>query len=76
MDTLKATNKLIEAGLERKMAEATVKVIDDKNQELTGNSNKNNELISKNEIRLLFVGLCAAMAYSFVLLNTIISKLG
>ncbi len=37
---------------------------------------KNQELVSKNETRMLFAGLYAAGAYGFILLNTIIGKLG
>ena len=66
MDTLSVSQALQTAGLERKSAEAIAKAIEQKNQEMA----------SKNETRLLFAGLYIAGAYGFILLNTIISKLG
>ncbi len=65
MDTLGITKILQESGLERKPAEAIAKVIDERNKELA----------SKTETRMLFAGLYIAGAYGFVLLNTIISRL-
>lgn len=66
MNTLSISKKLLSAGLKQEQAEAIAQAIDEKNQELA----------SRSETRLLFAGLYIAGVYGFILLNTIISKLG
>ena len=73
MNTLKITNTLIEAGLERKPAEAIAQIVDDKNQELA----------TKKDIKDLrwlivagFTIMGVGFGYVISILNTIIGKLG
>ncbi len=70
MNTLKIANTLIEAGLERKPAEAIAQTIDAKNQESV---TKTDVTSLKKEIKRLdfmIVGLYVALGYIITLLHS------